>query len=126
MRTIIAAICIALASCVLPGCTTLGTTGVSSALSPEAQLAQRAINETNVTLAAAANVIAQNLSDGVMTRAEAQEALNQVKEYAIKADDAQKLLDTGFVLDAKNQAELVKGLISTLHKQVAAKARKPL
>lgn len=115
-----------LAACALPGCSTLGTTGVSSTLSPQAQLAQGAINETNVTLAATANVIAQNLSDGTMTKDEAQVALNQVKDYATKADDAQNLLDKGLVLDAKSQAELVRGLISALHKQVAAKARKPI
>lgn len=109
----------------LPGCTTLGTTGVDTQQSVTVQQVQRTINEANATLAAIASVIAQNVTDGTMAKPDAQSALTKVKEYASYADQAQKLLDDGVVLDAKSRAEFAHGLISSLHKQVAAKARTP-
>lgn len=109
----------------LPGCGTLSTTGVDTRQSVTVQQVQRTINEANATLAAIASVIAQNVTDGTMAKTDAQSALTRVKEYASYADQAQKLLDNGVVLDAKSRAEFAHGLISSLHKQIAAKARTP-
>jgi hypothetical protein len=109
----------------LPGCTSLGTTGIQTGQSTQAQQAQGAINEANVALVATANVIAQNVTDGTMAKPEAQAALNQVRALAKQVDDAQVLLKTGAVLDAKTRADVASRLILTLHKEVAAKARTP-
>ena len=92
---------------------------VSEKLSPAAQTVQKAINEANITLTATANVIAQNVLEGIMTKPEAQSALDKVKDYAKKVDAAQVMLNTGDVLNAKNQAELLSSLILTLHREVA-------
>ncbi len=85
---------------------------------------QELVNEANVTLTAVANVIGQNLQDGTMTKAEAQEYINEVKKYATQVDEAQALIRAGSPL-AADRAKLVHGLILNLHKQVAAAARKP-
>jgi hypothetical protein len=94
-------------------CATLGDT------SP-----QGLINEGNVTLTATANVIAQNVQEGVMTREEAQSALDRVRTYAKRLDAAQALLDTGDLRNAATQAKLLSSLIIALQREVAAKARK--
>jgi soluble cytochrome b562 len=130
MKTLLAVIALA---AMIGGCGLMGPGGlfpstdipVSPTLSPAAQAAQKAINEANVTLAATANVIAQNVTDGIWTKPEAQSYLDKVKDFAKKTDAAQVLLNGGDILNAKNQAELLKSLILTLHREVAAKARKP-
>lgn len=112
----------ALAAVGLVACDTLGTSGVVAGQTA-AQQAQGVINESNVTLTAAANVIAQNALDGTMTKQEAQSALDQVRELVRQVDLAQALLNSGAVLDAKTKADVVNRLVLALHKQVAAKAR---
>ena len=86
------------------------------------QTPQEAINEANVTLTATSNVIAQNVADGIFTKAEAQSYLDKVRELAKKVDDAQALVDAGLP-DAKDRAELVRRLIVALHREVAQRAR---
>jgi soluble cytochrome b562 len=85
---------------------------------------QQAINEANITLTAAANVIAQNVNDKVFTREEGQKYIDKVRELAGKVDQAQKLVDAGLP-DAAKQAEIVRTLIIALHREVAQRARKP-
>lgn len=85
---------------------------------------QEAINEANVYLTATANVIKQNVEDKIYTKDEAQKYLNKVRELSKKVDDAQVLVRAGLP-DAKDQAELVRSLIIALHREVAARARKP-
>lgn len=109
----------------LPGCTSLGSTGIQVGQSTSAQQAQGAINEANVALVATANVIAQNATDGTMAKADAQAALDRVRALSRQVDDAQALLKSGAVLDAKSKADIASRLILTLHKEVAAKARTP-
>lgn len=109
----------------LPSCTSLGTTGIQAGQNTQAQAAQGAINEANVALVATANVIAQNATDGTMAKADAQAALDRVRALARQVDDAQVLLKSGAVLDAKSKADIASRLILTLHKEVAAKARTP-
>jgi hypothetical protein len=117
-----------LALALLAGCamfTQPGTVPVSEKLSPAAQSAQTAINEANILLTAAANVIAQNVVDGISTKDEGQKQIDQVRTYATQVDRAQKLLESGDIVSARNQAELAQKLIATLHREVAARARKP-
>lgn len=125
MKTLLTAWAFAI-GLVLGGCALVQPTGlpVSQTLSPAAQEAQRAINEANVILAAAANVTAQNVADGILTKPEGQAYVAKLKEYAGKVDAAQKLLDSGDVLNAKTQAEVLSRLIVALHKEVAARSRK--
>lgn len=83
---------------------------------------QEAINEANVTLTATANVIAQNVKDGIYTKDEGNRYLGKVRELADKVDAAQKLVNAGLP-DAAKQAEIVRSLILALHREVAARAR---
>lgn len=121
MRLLIVALALFLSACTLFQPADIP---VSQSLSSQAQTAQKAINEANVTLTATASVIAQNVSEGIYTKPEAQSYLNKVKDLAKKVDAAQVLLHGGNILDAKNQAELLASLIVTLHREVTSKARK--
>ena len=120
MRALLVAILLSLAACTP---TKVGTVPVSERLSPAEQQAQSAIHEANILLNAAARVIGQNVQDKIMTKAEGQKALDQVRSYATDVDRAQRLLDSGDVLNAQNQAELAKKLIVILHREIAEKAR---
>jgi hypothetical protein len=115
---------------ILPGCALLGPVepvapiGVPSTLPEAGKQAQNAINEANVGLAAAANVIAANVRDGIYTKAQAQAYLDQVKDYARKIDRAQEAVKLGDFSSAQGQADAVRSLILILHREVAAQARK--
>lgn len=108
-----------------PGCAMFQPSDipVSPGLSQPAQSVQKAINEANVTLTATANVVAQNLADGILTKPEAQGYVAKLKGYAADVDNAQKLLDAGLVVDAQKQSELLSRLIIALHKEVASRRR---
>lgn len=127
MRSLIAVI--ALAS-LMGGCALFGPVEpvsrgtVSSTLPPAGQQAQLAINEANLTLAAAANVIAGNLKDRIWTKQQAQGYLDKVKDYARQVDRAQELVRLGEFAQGKTQAEAVRALIIVLHREIAAQARK--
>ena len=97
---------------------------VSQNLSQPAQAVQKSINEANIALAAAANVVAQNTVDGIWTKEEGRAYVAKLKDYAGKVDAAQKMLDSGDVLNAKNQSELLSRIIVALHREVAARSRK--
>jgi hypothetical protein len=86
------------------------------------QSPQAVINETNVLLTASANVIAQNVKDGIYTKDEGNRYLGKVRELADKVDAAQKLVNSGLP-DAKQQAEIVRSLVLALHREVAQRAR---
>lgn len=98
---------------------------VDQTLSVPAQAAQQAVNEANLTITATANVIGNNAESGVMTKAEAQKALDEVADWRKKAKAAQSLLDAGDIGNAKTQAELINQAVLALQKRVAAEARKP-
>lgn len=97
---------------------------VSQSLPVASQAVQRAINETNVLITASANVLGQNLKDGVMTKVEVDLYAAQLRQMATQTDRAQDLLRLGDVSSSKTQAELIQKAITALHKEVAAKARK--
>lgn len=122
MKAILIALALAVA---VPGCTLFqpAPIPVSATLSPAAQSVQKALNEANVTLAAAANVVAQNVTEGILSKPDGQAYVAKLKELAQKVDQAKALLDKGLVLDAKNQAELLSSLIIALHKEVASRRK---
>lgn len=106
----------------LTGCALFSPTGtipVSQTLSAPAQQAQSSINEANVLLAAAANVIAQNVVDGITPKDDARAQLAKVKSLAADVDRAKRLLEAGDIATAGQQAELARKLIVALHREVA-------
>ena len=125
MKAILSALVLSL-GLVLSGCSMVApaTVPVSQSLSPAAQSVQKALNEANITIAAAANVVAQYVADGILTKPEAQKYVAELKGYAAQADKAQKMLDSGDVVNAKNQAELLNRLIVALHREVSTRSRK--
>ena len=105
------------------GCSVLGPVEpIGKAFTP-AEQAQLAVNEANLSLTAAANVITQNLKDKVWTKQQAQGYLDKVRLYAKDVDKAQDLVRLGQFELGKSQAELTKSLIIILHREIAAKAR---
>lgn len=124
MRTAIFIAGLALGGCSLFGPVTPVSTGtVSQTLPPAGQQAQLAINEANLALTAAANVISANVKDRIWTKNQAQDYLNKVRDYAKQVDRAQELVRFGDFAQGKTQAEAVKALIVILHREIAAKAR---
>jgi len=118
-------LCIALLA-LLPGCALFAPASipVSQTLPAAAQEVQKNINEVNIALAAAANVVAQDLKDGILTKVEAQAYVDAIKDLAKKSDQTQELLAGGKILDAKNQAELMSAAILALHREVASRRKK--
>lgn len=123
------AVLLALMVSVAAGCATgpfaTAPIPVDKALSPAAQKAQNVINEANVTLTAAALVIARNKKEGISTRAQAQADLNKVKKAGEDLDKVQILLDAGSVADAQARAEALNTLLLSLHKEVTSRKAKP-
>jgi soluble cytochrome b562 len=125
MNKLFAAVLFALAL-VAPGCSLFqpAPIPVSEKLSPMAQDAQKSLNEANLALTAAANVIAQDVTEGIILKAEAQEYITEIKALAKRVSATQALLDAGDILTAKNQAAQLQQLVLVLHRRVAATARK--
>ena len=119
-----------LAALTLPGCTLFGPVEplskgtVSQTHPPAGQQAQLAVNEANLALTAAANVIQGNLKDRIWTKQQAQGYLDKVKDYAQQVDRAQELVRLGQFDLGKTQAEVTRSLIIILHREIAAQARK--
>lgn len=88
-----------------------------------AEQAQNAVNEANLGLTAAANVVAGNVKDRIWTKAQAQPYLDKIKDYAQQVDRAQELIRLGEFGAGKTQAEATRALIVILHREIAAKAR---
>lgn len=116
----------------LLGC---GTTGrmiapmepiaVPEHLSEVGKEAQKLINEANVALIAAYDVVREKRRDRLISKMDALKHLDTLDDYSGKVDNAQEALDLGNDTAAKGKAELLKTLIAALHKQVAEKARQP-
>jgi hypothetical protein len=82
------------------------------------------VNEANLGLTAAANIISSNVKDGIWTKAQAQGYLNKVRDYSRQVDRAQDLIRLGDFAQGKTEAEAVRSLIVLLHREIAAQARK--
>ena len=126
MKTLLSAWAMSLTIALVGGCAMVAPADVpvSQSLSAPAQAVQKSINEANIAIATAANVVAQNTVDGIWTKEEGRAYVAKLKDFAGKVDAAQKMLDSGDVLSAKNQAELLSKLVVALHREVAARARK--
>ena len=124
MRNLIAGIGITVATA-LAGCSAFAPAAipVNQTLSQPAQQAQQALNEANIALTAAYSVLAQNMTDGIYTKAEGQSYLDRLNQMADQTDKAQAALKNGDILGAKTQAELLSKAIVALHREIAAKAR---
>ena len=92
---------------------------VSQELPAVAQVAQAAINESRVTVIAAANVTLQYLDEGWLTKAEARGYYEKLFDLNEKLDDLQKLLDTGDAVAAMDKAKLIQTAIVALHNEIA-------
>jgi soluble cytochrome b562 len=97
---------------------------VAATLPEAGQTAQKAINEANILLISIANVVAQNKADGIYNEVEVAEYKEKLKEFAVKVDKAQGMVNLGDFTSAKSQAELLHKAITALHKEVASRARK--
>ena len=126
MRTILIAVLGAATIALGSGCSLVAPSDiqVSQSLPKAAQEVQKAINESNVLIIASANVLAQNLKDGVMLKAEVDGYAVKLRQMAAQVDKSQGLLRLGDIASARTQAELIQKAITALHKEVAARARK--
>ena len=120
MRVILASLSLLMVSCSI-----LGPVEPIGKASTPAEQAQLAVNEANLSLAAAANVITQNVKDKVWTKQQAQSHLDKVKDLSHQVDRAQELIRFGDFTGGKTQAEIVKAGLVILHREIAAKARQP-
>ena len=118
IRSLFAALTLSLA-----GCGLLGISEPIGKASTPAEQAQLAVNEANLSLTAAANVVAGNVKDRIWTKEQAQGYLNKIRDYARDVDRAQDLVRAGQFELGKSQAELTKSLIIILHREIAQKAR---
>ena len=110
---------------VMTSCSILGPVEPIGKASSPAEQAQLAVNEANLSLAAAANVIASNVKDKVWTKQQAQSHLDKVKDLSRQVDRAQELIRFGDFTGGRTQAEIVKAGLVILHREIAAKARQP-
>lgn len=108
----------------LTGCSIFGPVEPLGTATTPAGEAQLAVNEANLALTAVANTITANVKDGIWTKDQARPYLNQVKDYAVQADRAQELIRLGEFAKGKTQAEATKALITVLHREIAAQARR--
>ena len=87
------------------------------------KVAQAAINEGRAQNWEAAAVIGDRVDSKVWSKDKAQEYLDKVVEFSKRLDDAQTILDSGNVLGAQSEAELIKAGIKLLVAEVAKQAQ---
>jgi hypothetical protein len=97
---------------------------VAPTLSPLEQKIQVTINEARTTLTAAYNLVGYYRQGGIMTRAEGDRYLATLDKYREQAHLAQKALDGKLLTDAQTQADVVKNLITAVHKEIVARQEK--
>ena len=107
---------------VLPSAEPVTEISVPASLDETGQAAQKLINEANVLLTATANVVANNVRDGIWSPATGQAYLDKLIIYATQVDEAQDMLDMGMTDGALNQAQLLSSFIQALNKEVARRA----
>lgn len=84
--------------------------------------AQAAINEANLLITASAHVLEANRKAEIITDAEYWDMGMQLVGYAKDVDNAQAALRMGED-GAAGQADILKNLITSLHRKIAEKAR---
>jgi hypothetical protein len=92
-------------------------------LSEAGKAAQQLINEGNIALTAAYELVGERRKEKLITKGEAFKILNTLDDYSADLDKAQEILNLGNDLEAKGKAEVTKRLIDALRKTVAEKAR---
>lgn len=103
-------------------CTPVHKHEVPATLEQAAKEAGKAIDEANALIAACANTIAAGVTDGTLSKPDAQSALDKLKGYAARVDQAKALLGAGKSMESLSQAELLNTLLLALHKELT-KAR---
>lgn len=115
-----------LAILLLAGCGTFSPAGeipVSDTLSPEAKVVQTLINEGNAFLIAFNREVGEQKREGIITAQRRDYLIDLSDEYGKTLDEAQTFLRGGDILAARTKAELVKRLITALHREIARAAR---
>ena len=101
----------------------VGSIPVDQSLSPQAQQAQKAINEANLVIGSVAQTITQDLDNKVMGSAEAQKYSDSLHAARRAVQDAKALL-TSDPLSAQSKAQLANNLALALQRELAAYAAK--
>ena len=123
--TITAALVAALTLAVgVPGCAFFAPLHAPVAVDSVARAAQHAVDEANALRIAVNRVIAQNVTDGVWTPAQAQDYLDESKALGLRVDEARELLRLGDFANAQDRAEATRKLLLALQRKVAEQARK--
>jgi len=122
------ALAVAVSALALGGCGTMfgaaPQLAVPTTLSEVGQQAAKLINEAKVDLIAANQAIASQSSAGLMTKADAVSLSQKVDVAWEQVKAAEKLLAGGSDVLAKNQAQLLSGLLTALQKEVIARSKK--
>lgn len=109
-------------SLILAGCSTFVPTKPPQTPEEIVAAARGTIRDANATLTAAALMLAQNRKDGTMSDAEILDYVAKLEKLAKRVDDADTLVQTG-VPSAAQQADIVKDLVVTIHREIVKKAR---
>ena len=106
------------------GCaSTKAPIGVDPTASKPVQTAQAAITEGFLLIAAAGDQIAQQKADGIITAAERDVKVGELRMHFATLKDAQKLLADGKEALATNRAAIVRTLVTAMQRELAKKAR---
>lgn len=86
---------------------------------------QDVIIQAHITIAAIAQQVAENVRTGVMTPAERDSIVIDLKKYESVVDSAQILLIDGDVAGAEQKMNLINAVLLDFSKRIAEKARPP-
>lgn len=86
---------------------------------------QDVIVQARVTIAAIAQQVAENVRTGVMTSAERDSAVVDLKKYQATVDQAETLLASGDAAGAQQKINLINTVLLDFSKRMAEKARQP-
>ncbi|HON93729.1 MAG TPA: hypothetical protein PKZ07_19325 [Sedimentisphaerales bacterium] len=121
-------------ACIVFGCQPMTVTGWGMAPGPEStnlrtaatpyEAIQRAINEANVDITAAARVLNQNARAGVISKSDAATFRQTLKESAQSVDVAQDILREGDTDSARSHLDLAQVLILRARREIDQQSRK--
>ena len=87
------------------------------------QNALQALNEAKTVLIATKEMIAAQVTDGVITPNEAQAKLDKTRKLESDLRKAEDLLANGLEIEAWDKANLVRSAVNLLHKELAERAK---
>lgn len=79
---------------------------------------QAVIDNTNLMIISAIRTTGAYYESGAFTQADAQRYTNQIEDLYIRNGQVQDLLDAGLVIDAKDQAEVVRTAVELIMKEL--------